>query len=62
MFGEDAERHLLNPLFVEAELTFILDQKGVGQLTEGGGTACIDQGTDKQGLVDVAHPHSLGDE
>jgi len=62
VLGENAERHLLDALLVEAELALVLGQEGVGELAERGCAAYLHEGADEEGLVDMTHPHPFGDE
>jgi len=60
--SENLEGRFLDPLLVVQELTLILREKDLCKLANGCHASRIDEGPDKQWLVDMAHTHLVFEE
>jgi len=59
---ENRQRHLLDPVLVVDDLALVTVKERHRHLAERRGAASIDQRSDEQRLIDMAHPHAVVDE
>jgi hypothetical protein len=60
--AQHGQWHALDSILVEEQLALVGKHEADGDLSDGGCTADVEQRSDEERLIDVAHPHLVVDE